>query len=351
MKQKALLILPTRSTFMRVDEGILASIFDLKTVYLGQERSKGQYLKGILQALFTMARCRDCGSVLVWFADYHAAPVVLLARFLRRKSYVFVGGYDAVCYPEFDMGVYCSAFRGFCARLALRNCTHIIANHKALLSSSNTYYKLTGHPEGFYKLIPGLKTPATVIHNAITVSAPDVLEQHRKKQILTVGTTPRFQDFFNKGFDLLVGIARRRPDLSFVFVGIQDRWLPQIERLFDLENLANVEVHPHLEGPEFLSLMSQSAVYAQPSISEGMPNSLMEAMLMGCVPVGSNVAGIPTVIGKHGFIVDHRDAKLLEAALDQALAAEPDREAISQSIKERFSLENRKNSLQKLLSD
>ena len=349
MRDKAILVLPTNSSFMHVDANILSTIYDLKTLYLDQDISKRSYLKEILRALLTLATWRGCGRVLIWFADYHTATIVLLARLLAKKSYVFVGGYDAVCYPEFGMGVYCSSFRGFCARLALKHCDHIIANHQALLSSSNTYYKPSGHPEGIYRLIPGLKTPASVVHNAITENPADTLDRPRRKQILTVGTTPRLQAFYNKGFDLLTEVAKRRPDLNFIFVGIQDRWMPELRRKFPFDSLSNLTIHPHLDRQECLRIMAESAVYAQPSISEGMPNALIEAMLMGCVPVGSRVAGIPTVIGNHGFLIYQRDSHALEAALDKSLAIEPDRRAISEDIRTRFSLAARREKLVRLL--
>ncbi len=350
MKDKVLLALPTHSSFMRVDEEILRSEYQVKTVHLDQDGSKLAYLKGILKALCALAGYRGCQKVLIWFADYHAAPIVLLAKLRGCKSYIFIGGYDAQHYPEFQMGVYHSALRGFCARLGLRNCTHIIANHQTLLSSSNTYYQPSGHPEGVYRLVPGLKTPASVIYNAIAELPTAELNLSRRKQILTVGTTPRIKAFYRKGYDLLIEVAIRRPDLSFIFVGLHDRWMPELRRRFPLDSLPNLTIRPHLTHQECLRIMAESAVYAQPSISEGMPNALMEAMLMGCVPVGSRVAGIPTVIGNHGFLIDQRDSHALEAALDQALALEPDRRAISEHIRTKFSLEARKDQLVQLLS-
>ena len=349
MREKLILVLPTRSTFMRMDFDLLAEEFAVTAVNLEQDRSRIAYLKGIFRALKVIRKSRDCRRILVWFADYHAAPVALLSRFLKKSCYVFIGGYDAVCYPELSYGVYFSRFRGSCARLALKNCACIIANHVALLSSLNTYYEPQGHTDGVYKMIPGLGTPGIVIHNAIAAAPPSDLTSQRDRQVLTVGSTPRLQDFYNKGFDLLAAVAKRRPDLKFVFAGIRDSWRAELNRLFQLDNLENVTVLPGLPHAEMLDLMRRSAVYAQPSISEGMPNALMEAMLMGCVPVGSNVAGIPTVIGEHGFVIAKRDDQLLESALDQALAAEPDRRAISDSIADRFNREIRQEKLLRLL--
>lgn len=348
-RQKLILILPTRSSFMKIDEEILGGAFQLRTVHLAQDGSRLDYVKGILSAMKILLTA-DYGKTLIWFADYHAAPAALISRLRGRKCYIFIGGYDAACYPELGYGVYCSPFRAFCARLALKTCTHVIANHPALLSSENAYYDPSGHPEGIYKLIPGLATPASVIFNAVASPPPADLSQPRQKQILAVGTTPRLRDFYNKGFDLLTQVAGRRPDLRFVFVGIREQWLPELDRMFLLRELPNIRLASHLAHGQLLSLMKESAVYAQPSISEGMPNALMEAMLMGCVPVGSDVAGIPTVIGEYGFVFSRRDPNLLEAALDKALACDADRKAISAGIQERFSFEARKDKLLSLLN-
>lgn len=348
MKRSALLFLPTRSTFMQVDEQILGSLYHLKTVHLDQNTSKARYLARILGAMALLLIFSKAESIFVWFADYHAAPLVWLARLLGKKSYIFIAGYDAKKYPEFGMGVHCSYLRSRCAAFALKNCTHVIANHESLLSSDNLYYNPKGHPEGIYRLIPGLSTPATVIHNAVTVDPPDEFGP-RIKQILTVGTTPVFQAFCNKGYDLLVEIAKRRPDLRFVFVGIQGKWMDQIDSIYGLSGLSNVTVHQHLGQKELFALMQSSAVYAQPSISEGLPNALMEAMLMGCLPIGSRVAGIPTVIGEYGLLLQRRDSRELENLLDRALALDPNRRAISESIRTRFSLDRRVSWLTGLL--
>ncbi len=335
---------------MQMDADILSTDFQVETVFLEQDKSKLLYLRGIWRALSTIVKRRYYRRILIWFADYHAAPIVLLSRLLRKQSYIFIGGYDAVCYPEFAYGVYHSKFRGFLARLALRHCTHIIANHQALLSSRNTYYTLASHADGVYQMIPGMGTPASVVYNAVAASPPSEFPATRTRQILTVGSTPRLQDFYNKGFDLLARIAAHRPDFQFVWVGIRAQYLPELNREFALDTLPNLTIHPFLAPDALHRLMLNSAVYAQPSISEGMPNALMEAMLMGCVPVGSNVAGIPTLIGKLGCIVHSRDERALEAALDQALASSLDPSEISRSIQSRFNTGIRRDRLLRILS-
>jgi len=62
------------------------------------------------------------------------------------------------------------------------------------------------------------------------------------------------------------------------------------------------------------------------------------------------VAGIPTIIDKYGYIIDQRDPQELEQALDLALQSEADRKEISESIKNRFNLQIRKEKLLNLLN-
>jgi glycosyltransferase involved in cell wall biosynthesis len=151
-----------------------------------------------------------------------------------------------------------------------------------------------------------------------------------------VGGTPRYKDIFNKGFDLIFSVAALEPDWHFVLIGIDIQWMPGLERDFAISSLRNVVILPAIPHEEVLDLMQTSSIYVQPSISEGMPNALMEAMIHGCIPVGSNVAGIPTLIGDWGVIFYQRKAADFRAAIQLAMDLHPDRQAISNSIRERF---------------
>ena len=51
-------------------------------------------------------------------------------------------------------------------------------------------------------------------------------------------------------------------------------------------------------------LYQNTKFYFQGSRLEGLPNSLCEAMLCGCVPIGSKVFGIPDAIGNTGILFD-----------------------------------------------
>jgi glycosyltransferase involved in cell wall biosynthesis len=352
MKPKALLIVPNDSTFTRVDAKLLSQSCELENYDLKQHKGRLGYLWRILGSIFKILFGRY-QLLFIWFADYHAAVAVFMAKLLRIPCAVFIGGYDAVCYPELQMGVYCSKTRAKFASFALRNCSLIISNHEALLDSSNTFYNPTGHPEGVYRLVKDLKTPAKVIYNALTVGAPqtELLTGERKDVFLAVGTTPRYLDIFNKGLDLVAQMAPLFPEYRFEIVGIDPRWRKEFIKLLGGVVPPNLSLHGYLPHSEVLSLMRSSRYYIQASISEGMPNALMEAMLMGCLPVGSNVAGIPTIIGEYGVLFDKRDAQSLRQALQKALETELHPLDISKHVVTNFSQKIRGELLQQAVKE
>lgn len=349
MIKKIAFIAPTESSFMRVDLEILNRIAPTHPIYLEQHRSRSRYLISSLKMAYNLLFDRQTDLVAIWFADYHAGLAVLASVLSGKRSIVFIGGYDAVKYPELRMGVYTSPIRAFFTRIALKNATLIIANHSALLDSDNLYYSPTGHPEGVYRMIPSLRTNSAVVFNALSIKQIPRLDLAREDRIITVGNSPRYQDFVNKGFDLLCECARLRPQWKFVFIGIRESWLDKLESEYALRSLTNVKIIPWIEQDKLVVLMETSKVYAQPSISEGMPNALMEAMYCGCIPVGSKVAGIPEVIGDKGYIFGKKDAYALLDCLDKAMISDMDRTSISGYVRDKFSIENRYNELQKLI--
>lgn len=348
---KTLFISPHESSFVKMDQSILRQFMHLKTLCLNQSKGKWGYLLALPGVFFKILLNRKVSLCCSWFADYHSLPIVLACKLSKKKCVIFIAGFDAVHYPEFSYGVYHKPLRRFCAVFALKHCDLIVANHAALLSSDNRYYNALGHPEGIYKLIPDLKTRAVVVENCITTAPPVYIPIVRKRQILCVGTTPRLHDFYNKGYDFLVEAIKVFPDWQFVFVGIQAEWLPLLEERFKLSKLPNLTMHESLPHAGVLQLMSETDIYVQVSLSEGMPFALMEAMLYGCKPIGSNVAGIPTIIDKWGEIITERSAAALQIALQKTMQTDTDRIAISQSIATRFSIERRKRDLVSLLQE
>lgn len=90
----------------------------------------------------------------------------------------------------------------------------------------------------------------------------------------------------------------------------------------ELQFWENLNVKGKIPRAEVIELMGQSLMYVGNSLSDGMPNTLLEAMIMGVFPIQSNPGGATAEVivhGKNGFLIDnpedHQEIKrhILEA--------------------------------------
>ena len=74
------------------------------------------------------------------------------------------------------------------------------------------------------------------------------------------------------------------------------------------DNFINLNPNVSVLGVQTRTQMKQlyqnTKFYFQGSRLEGLPNSVCEAMLCGCIPIGSRVFGIPDIIGNTGLLFD-----------------------------------------------
>lgn len=85
------------------------------------------------------------------------------------------------------------------------------------------------------------------------------------------------------------------------------------------EAASRIIITGHLNNPAAVAQHLQLCdVYLQPSLWEGMPNALLEAMAMECCCIASDAGGIPEVIshGKNGFLPRFQLHRLGEAVLE-----------------------------------
>jgi glycosyltransferase involved in cell wall biosynthesis len=151
-----------------------------------------------------------------------------------------------------------------------------------------------------------------------------------------------------KGLDVLVQCAWAMSASRFVVIGIMPHLIEHAKR----QAPSNVEFIPLVEQHELLRYYQRAKVYCQPSYSEGFPNSVCEAMLCGCIPVGSNVGGIPTAMGEVGFLVPHGDVQELSNALQQALHSQGMLGDHARSyIAQNFTLERREHALVRIIGE
>jgi glycosyltransferase involved in cell wall biosynthesis len=349
-----LYVKPADSSFILNDQKILEKSFRVRTYLMDQRRGRLHFLLGLFRlSLFIARNSAGSGTIITWFADYHAAVAVFLGKILGLKTIIIAGGQEAICYPELRKGVYYKRFRGACVKFALRNASLIIPNHESLVLHRNFYYDPGGKPDGIRYYIPDLGTKIEMVPNGIDT---DKFYHDRSIEkipglVLTVGTINKPPDFINKGFDLFVELARRNPALSFAMIGVKKHAAQWLEDNYHTGSIPNFDVVYSFCPDEVLfRYYNRAKVFVQASITEGMPNTLSEAMLCECIPVGSDINGIPDAIGGCGVIVKKRDVAELESAVLKALQMSTGADA-RQHVLDNFSLELRESRLTKVILD
>ena len=87
---------------------------------------------------------------------------------------------------------------------------------------------------------------------------------------------------------------------------------------------------PHSEIPIW---MGAGDVFCLPSLREGFPNVVLEALFSGRPVVASRVGGIPEMVNEtNGFLVEPRDPEALANALGKALEKDWDANAILSTV-------------------
>lgn len=157
-----------------------------------------------------------------------------------------------------------------------------------------------------------------------------------------VGAVGRLDE--QKGFATLIAAMARLKGAPVKCAVIGDG--PERKRLEALIRKNELEKSVWLLGEraEIPSWLSAFDVYCLPSLWEGLPNALLEAMALGLPVVASDVDGVPEAVtdGKDGALVPPSDPAALARAL-KALAADPAKRAAlgaaaKATVSERFTL-------------
>jgi glycosyltransferase involved in cell wall biosynthesis len=115
----------------------------------------------------------------------------------------------------------------------------------------------------------------------------------------------------------------------------------------------SVEFSGEVPHGQVLSLMQQADVFVLPSLSEGFPMVIVEALACGLPVVASRVGGLPEIItdGTNGFLVEAKDVMALAEKIRLLLQDEQLRKKISADNRElvrKYTWENVVMELEKL---
>lgn len=167
---------------------------------------------------------------------------------------------------------------------------------------------------------------ACTLENAVVISNPVNLRSRDKidwptSSVLKLACVARLDCNF-KGQDLLVealsaDVWRKREwQLTFYGKGVHEQYLKELVEYFGLNHKVVFQGHV----TDISSLWAENHMLVLPSISEGTPLSLIEAMTCGRPAVVTDVGDNARVIqhGQSGFVIQAPTVKLIQEALELA---------------------------------
>ncbi|HNR54636.1 MAG TPA: glycosyltransferase family 4 protein [Flavobacteriales bacterium] len=255
-------------------------------------------------------------NVIAHFAGHHT----VLPTALGFKVRIIIAGSDACSFP----GIHYGSFRKPLMRLAIafsmRRAAQLLPVHRSLVRFENGFSDFGPREQGYARFITDLRTPSMEVPYGFDVEAwPLPAEERDPRTVLCVatGVEPGNAVHFRKGVDLIIASARSLPEHRFTVVGAA-----RADAYHELP--PNMRILGGCSPAELRELYADHGIYVQPSVMEGFPNALCEAMLMGCIPIASGVTSMPEIIGDSGAIIEERQCEMLVNAIRKLSAIPAD---------------------------
>jgi glycosyltransferase involved in cell wall biosynthesis len=269
-----------------------------------------------------------------WFAATDAWWAVLLSRLLGKSSIVVVDSVDTTDRRSLRGGIWPNPLRTPLVKYAIRHAGRVLVVGRELKQQLKKLCRYHGAniawvPMGFdvTQWVPAESTHPRVLAVAACADAPELRA---------------------KGVDFLASCAQKMPEVKFTVIGT----LRETALGAGIPDAGNVEYLPQVPRSELANHFRATRVYFLPSASEGMPNSLCEAMLCRCIPVATEVGAAAEILGGTGFTVQHGDTEGAVRALRCALEAPASvGDAARQRILDNFLIDRRERELLETIAE
>lgn len=337
------------SIFGHRDIEMFRTIYNVKVCHYTISESRIMRVLSFLKYNLTVLwRIWGVHAVVVNFGAWHAVFPVFMARLTGKKSMIILGGFDASSLPSLKYGVFHKpGALQWWMRKTYRWATYLCPVSEALVYSVNTYAdpEGKGYPNGLLHFMPEVRNKIHVIPTDYDDDFWTINEKTEKKGILILAYIYNFQTFFIKGFDLILQCARELKDYEFTIAGFSPFMIKQVEKTIP----DNVKILSFQNRKETLELYQKHKIFLIPSLTEGLPNTLCEAMLCGCIPIVSKTGILPDIVGENGLILEKKDVQMLKDLISQCSTIPFEPQNIRQRIIEQYPRGLKLNLFRKLI--
>ena len=302
MKNNVTVVYSIERSFVKSDISILEAL-GLKVYKIHSEPEKTlmyflyNRLKEIWLSIFYIFKSK---LLIAWFNDYHSFIPILISKLFLKKSVIIVGGYDAIVDNKNNHGLFLKGgLRSTIAKLNYKMVNEVWIVHKSLENGCDFAKQKFNIISGVRSFTSKKNIVIKEINTGYDTRFWNYDQSEEKIGILTAAFFSEKRVINIKGLNIFNKLASLLPNINFTIVGESGI------RISDFINLeSNIKVMGVQNRSQMKELYQKNKFYFQGSRLEGLPNSLCEAMLCGCIPIGSRVFGIPDAIGKTGVLFD-----------------------------------------------
>lgn len=302
MKKNVTVVYSVERSFVKSDISILEALgFRVYKIHSRPEKNLLFFLLNRIREKLKSILFISRSKVLIsWFNDYHSFIPILFSKLFFKKSIIIVGGYDAIVDNKNNHGLFFkSGIRSAIAKLNYKMVNEVWIVHKSLENGCDFAKQKFNIISGVRRFTSKKNIVIKEINTGYDTRFWNYNQNEEKTGVLTAAFFSDKRVINIKGLNIFNKLASLLPNVNFTIVGESGI------RISDFINLeSNIKVMGVQTKSQMKELYQNNKFYFQGSRLEGLPNSLCEAMLCGCIPVGSRVFGIPDAIGKTGILFD-----------------------------------------------
>lgn len=292
---------PANATFVQKDINFLQKTYNVVVPKHNWSVKKDVPVLFVKQLLFLLKNIRSSTAIIVMFGGYWSFLPSLLGRVFNVKTFIILGGTDCVSFPKLNYGSLRKPIMRKFIKWSYQLAYKLLPVDKSLVLNNYVYFEESVFKKQGYKaFFKNIKTPFSEIPNGFDASFFSLEKEVKRipNSFITVAKIDSDKTFLLKGIDKIIILAQEFKTCVFTVVGVD------IDVISEKNIPKNVTFLPFLPASTFKKYVQEHEFCLHLSISEGFPNALCEAMMLGCIPVVSKVGAMPRIIDNSGFVIE-----------------------------------------------